>query len=105
MSITVPGERFARPSWLPKDAAREAIAIWALCFGAIVVAFVVLQPAAKLVATLGFLYLPELSMRSRGEGFAEYGVSLRNWKQDLKWFAILFGLIAPLFVLGYWGFA
>jgi membrane protease YdiL (CAAX protease family) len=105
VSVTVPGEALQRPTWLPKDAAREAIALWGLCFGAIVVAFLIYPPAAKLVATLGFLYLPELSMRSRGEGFAEYGVSLRNWRQDLKWFAILFGIIAPIFVLSYWGFA
>jgi len=106
VSITVPGERAARPPWLPNEAAREAIAIWALAFAAILIGFLLpISWAAKLFATLAFLYMPELSMRARGEGFAEYGVTLRSWKLDLKWFAILFGIIAPLFVLGYWGFA
>ena len=100
-------EPYWRPidRWLAVSAAREAVVLWAVCFGGIALAFAFSGLAAKLVATLGFLYLPEVSMRRRGEGFAHYGVSFRAWKQDLKWFAILFGLIAPLFVLGYSGFA
>jgi membrane protease YdiL (CAAX protease family) len=91
--------------WLAQNAAREAITLWALCFVAIVIAFQIPGPLAKLIATLGFLYLPEVSMRRRGEGFAHYGVSLRNWKADLKWFAILFGIVAPIFIVAYGGFA
>lgn len=96
-------DRFDR--WLAKDAAREAITLWAICFGLIVIAFVIYQPAAKLVATLGFLYLPEVSMRRRGEGFREYGVSLTPAKGEVKLTLMLLFVTLPLFVLAYWGFA
>ena len=87
-----------------QDAAREAIGLWAICFGLIVVAFAIYSPAAKLVATLGFLYLPELSMRRRGEGFREYGVSLRTSKQELGLTLGLLFVTLPLFVAGYFAF-
>lgn len=96
-------ERFDR--WLATDAAREAITLWAICFGLIVIAYVIYQPAAKLVATLGFLYLPEVSMRRRGEGFREYGVSLTPGKDELRLTLTLLFLTVPLFVAGYWGFS
>lgn len=106
-STAVSGEsitdRFDR--WMAKDAAREAITLWAICFGLIVIAFVVYQPAAKLVATLGFLYLPEVSMRRRGEGFREYGVCLRPAWGEVKLTLLLLFITLPLFGLGYWGFA
>lgn len=86
---------------LPKTAVNEAIAIWALCFFGIVIAWVAYRPAAAVVATLGFLYLPSLSMDRRGEDFAEYGVNLRSWRADLWLFAVLFALILPLFAGGY----
>ena len=95
-------DRFER--WLAQDAAREAIALWAICFGLIVVAFAFYGPAAKLVATLGFLYLPELSMRRRGEGFREYGVSLRTSKQEVVLTLGLLFVTLPLFVAGYLAF-
>ncbi len=95
----------APPRWLPKSAAGEAFALWALCFVALLVTYLTLTPYAKLVATAGFLYLPLWAMRKRGEDYRDYGVSLRTWKQDLKLFAILFGLILPLFTLGYIGFS
>ena len=66
-----------------------------------VVAYLTLTPYAKLVATAGFLYLPLWAMRRRNEDFSDYGVSLRTWKKDLKLFGILFGLILPLFTIGY----
>jgi membrane protease YdiL (CAAX protease family) len=91
--------------WLPKTAVAEALLMWALCFLAIIVTYLTLTPYAKLVATAGFLYLPLYAMRSRGEDYREYGVTLRNWRQDLKLFAVLFGLILPLFTLGYLGFS
>lgn len=91
--------------WLPRGAAEEAFALWALCFLAIVVTYLTLTPYAKLVATAGFLYLPLEAMRRRGEDYREYGITLRAWRQDLRWFAILFGLIVPLFTLGYLGFS
>jgi membrane protease YdiL (CAAX protease family) len=91
-------------AWLKVSAAREAIALWAACFALIIVAFIVYQPAAKLVATLGFLYLPEVSMRRRGEGFAEYGVSMRLEGQ-VGLTLLLLGVTLPLFIASYWGFA
>ncbi len=95
----------APPRWLPRSAVAEAVTLWALCFLGIVVTYLALTPYAKLVATAGFLYLPLWAMRRRGEDYRDYGVSLRTWKQDLKLFAILFGLIVPLFTVGYLGFS
>jgi uncharacterized protein len=101
----------ARPSvrdrfegWLAKDAAREAMVLWAICFGLIVVAYVSYAPAAKLVATLGFLYLPEVSMRRRGEGFREYGVGLRTTRQEVLLTLGLLLVTLPLFIAGYFAF-
>jgi membrane protease YdiL (CAAX protease family) len=90
---------------LPRTAVAEALALWALCFLAIVVTYLTITPYAKLVATAGFLYLPLWAMRSRGEDYRDYGVTLREWRRDLKLFAVLFGLILPLFTLGYLGFS
>jgi membrane protease YdiL (CAAX protease family) len=97
----------AAERWLLRSAASEAIKLWALCFLLIVLAYVTppTRPYAKLVATAGFLYLPLWAMRRRNEDYREYGVTLRAWRQDLKLFAVLFGLILPLFTLGYLGFA
>ncbi len=95
----------APPRWLPRGAAAEAFTIWALCFVAIVITYLTLTPYAKLVATAGFLYLPLWAMRKRGEDYRDYGVTLRAWKQDLKLFAILFGIILPVFTLAYFGFS
>lgn len=92
-------------AWLARDAAREAIVLWAICFGLIVIAFVAYQPAAKLVATLGFLYLPEVSMKRRGEGFREYGVSLTPAKGEVGLTLLLLFVTLPLFVAGYFMFA
>ena len=93
------------PRFIPKAAAPEAFALWALCFLAIVVTYVTVTPYAKLVATAGFLYLPLWAMRRRGEDYRDYGVSLRAWKQDLKLFAILFAIILPVFSVAYVGFS
>lgn len=89
---------------MTQDAAREAIALWAICFVLIVIAFQAGGSAAKLVATLGFLYLPELSMRRRGEGFREYGVSLRISKQEIVLTLGLLFVTLPLFIAGYFAF-
>lgn len=93
------------PRWLARNAVGEALTLWAVCFLAIIVTYLTLTPYAKLVATAGFLYLPLWAMRRRGEDYRDYGVTMRAWKQDLKLFAILFGLILPLFTLGYVGFS
>lgn len=82
-------------------AAKEAMAIWALSFVAIIIAFVIYRPAAKVVATLSFLYLPLLAMGVRGEDYPDYGVTLRHWRADLKWFFIFSAIITPIYVLGF----
>ncbi|MBK7860285.1 MAG: CPBP family intramembrane metalloprotease [Archangiaceae bacterium] len=96
-------QRFDR--WLQAGAAREAIVLWAICFALIAAAFPVSRTLAKLVATLGFLYLPEVSMRRRGEGFREYGVSVKPRPGEVKLTLLLLAAILPTFVAAYWGFA
>ncbi|MBX7099931.1 MAG: CPBP family intramembrane metalloprotease [Myxococcaceae bacterium] len=90
------------PRWLPRAPVAEAVTIWAVCFGAIVVAWVVATPWAKVVATLGFLYLPLLAMRQRGEDFREMGVSTRNLGAQLKLALAAFAVVGPLYTLGFW---
>lgn len=94
-----------RPKWLPADAAHEALVLWAVCFAALLITYLTVTPLAKLVVTVGFLYLPTLAMQARGEDYADYGFTFRTWRTDLKWFAIMSGLTFPLFVGGYLGFA
>lgn len=93
-----------RPGWLPKNAAHEALALWALCFGAVVVAFVAWRPAATVVATVGFLYLPLLACAWRGEDWPDYGLSTRRLGADLRLFAGVSLVVFPLFVAGYVAF-
>ncbi len=86
---------------LPREAVRETVALWAICFAGIVVAFVVAPPLASLVATVGFLYLPVWSMDRRDEDYRDYGVDFRGWKKDVLYFAAFFAVMAPIFVLAY----
>ncbi len=83
------------------SAVQEALALWALCFALVVIAYVFVREQAKLVATVCFLYLPLLAMNGRGEDHAEYGVTFRRWREDLKLFLLLFGITVPLFTLAY----
>ncbi len=91
---------------LPKPAAAEAVALWALAFGCTLLVYLPppTRPYAKLVATAGFLYLPLVALDRRGEDYREYGVNLRTWRTDLKLFALLFGAVLVTFVPGYWLF-
>lgn len=75
--------------------------LWGVAFFSIVLAFALYRPAAKLVATACFLYLPFLFMHRRGEDYRDYGVTFRNWRKDLKWFLILAALVTPLYVAGF----
>lgn len=90
--------------WLTRDAAREAIAIWALCFAATLIAFP-WGPAAKVVATVGFLYLPLYVTKQRGEDWPDYGLSMRQLWPDVKQFLAVSAVVFPLFILGYVLFA
>jgi uncharacterized protein len=93
-----------RPRWLPREAAAEALTLWALGFATVLVAFRAYPPAATVVATVGFLYLPVLSLDRRGEEPADYGLSTRRLGADVRDFAAVGAVVFPLFVLGYLGF-
>ncbi len=86
-------------------AVQEVWVLWAMGFLGIVLSYVLFQGVAKVVATLGFLYLPLLAMDKRGEDYEDYGVTFRNWRQDLKLFAVLAAIVGPLFFAGFWAFA
>jgi len=96
--------RPARPAWLPKNAAHEALVVWALLFGAVVLAFIFYRPAAKIVATVGFLYLPLMAVQHRGEDWPDYGLSMRQLGKDLRFFLAMSALIFPIFIAGYVAF-
>jgi hypothetical protein len=82
---------------------REVLLLWAVGFLGIIVAFVLFGGTSipKLVATVGFLYLPLIPMRWRDEDYRDYGLSLRAWRQDLKLFLLLSLIVGPLFFLGF----
>jgi membrane protease YdiL (CAAX protease family) len=90
-----------RPGWLPKDAAREAIVLWAVCFAAVLIGFAINKPLGKVFATVGFLYLPLHAITCRGEDWPDYGLSMRTLGRDLKMFAIMAAIVFPLFIGGY----
>jgi len=90
--------------WLTRSAAREALVIWGLGFGAILLAWLVARPVAKLVATVGFLYLPLLAMGPRSEDYRDFGLSTRTLAADLRQFLLVSAVIFPLFIAVYVGF-
>lgn len=90
--------------WLQERAAREALTIWAICFGATLIAYQVWTPAAKIVATVGFLYLPLYSCRARGEDWPDFGLSMRTFGSDVRQFLAVSAVVFPLFIIGYVGF-
>ena len=47
------------------SAVQEVMLLWAMCFAAIIVTFIVYRPFAKPVSTVAFLYLPLWAMRKR----------------------------------------
>lgn len=89
---------------LPREAVREVLAIWGLCFLGLLLAMVSGSGQAKLVATVGFLYLPLVPMLRRNEDYPDFGLTLRNWRGDLKLSAVVLATVLPLFVLGYAAF-
>lgn len=90
--------------WLTRSAVREALVIWALGFSGILIAWLVYRPAAKLVATVGFLYLPVLAMSVRGEDYRDFGLSTRTLKADVLQFLAVSAVVFPLFIAAYVGF-
>jgi membrane protease YdiL (CAAX protease family) len=85
-------------------AIREALLAWAVAFALLLSAFLLYRPAAGLVATAAFLYLPLFFAGRRGEGLSDYGLSLRHWRLDLRLFLLLALGIVPLFLAASWGF-
>lgn len=90
--------------WLAQSAAREALTLWAVCFGATLVAYQAWTPAAKIVATVGFLYLPLYATRRRGEDWPDYGLSTRTLGRDVRQFLAVAVVVFPLFIAGYLAF-
>ncbi len=81
---------------------RQALALWALAFAAIVVASVLAPPPwAKVTAVVAFLYLPLAAMRGTAEDARDYGVTLARWRTDVLLGLGLLAVVAPLFLLGY----
>ncbi|MFP2932009.1 myxosortase MrtX [Pyxidicoccus sp. 3LG] len=91
--------------WRP-SAVQEAVGLWAVGFLSIIAAFLLFGGSSlpKLVATVGFLYLPLIPMRWRDEDYRDYGLSLRAWREDLRLFLVLSAIVGPLFFLGFAGF-
>jgi uncharacterized protein len=95
----------SRPAGPPfrVSAVQEVLGLWALGFTGIVFAFLVAGGTSvpKLVATVGFLYLPLIPMRWRDEDYRDYGLTTRAWREDLKLFLALTALVFPLFFAGF----
>lgn len=96
--------RAERMEKFPRTAVQEVLAVWAASFLAILASFALVPGYAKLVATITFLYFPLFFMDRRGEDYADYGVTLSRWRQDLKLFAGFAAVVFPLFVLLFIGF-
>lgn len=92
----------APPSRL--SAVQEVLALWAVGFLGIIVSFVLFGGSSipKLVATVGFLYLPLIPMRWREEDYRDYGLTLRAWRQDVRLFLTLSLIVGPLFFGGFY---
>jgi CAAX protease family protein len=81
-----------------RSAVQEAMAIWVAAFVVLLAAFLIIPGEAKVVATVSFLYFPLWAMDRRGEDYADYGVTLRRWKADLKLFGAFAAVVFPLFI-------
>ena len=80
----------------------QVLTVWAVAFGAIVLASVLAPPPwAKVTAVVAFLYLPLAEMRGTHEDARDYGVTLAHWRTDLLLALGLLAAVTPLFVLGY----
>lgn len=89
---------------VPRRAVPEALSLWALGFVGVAVTYLVSPLAAKVVATVGFLYLPLVSMDRRGEDYEHLGLSTRRLGRDVLQFLAVGAVVFPLFVGGYLAF-
>nr|WP_095986128.1 MXAN_2755 family glutamic-type intramembrane protease [Cystobacter fuscus] len=89
--------------WRP-TAVQEVLGLWILGFLGIIVSFLLFGGTGvpKLVATVGFLYLPLIPMRWRGEDYRDYGLSTRTWRQDVRLFLGMSLVVFPLFSGLFW---
>ena len=53
------------------------------------------------VIAVAFLYIPVWLIRRRGLSLEAYGLTMGNLKRDLKWLALLVGIVFPVFAGGY----
>jgi membrane protease YdiL (CAAX protease family) len=83
---------------------REVLILWGASFLAIVLAFLVLPSQSSLVATVAFLYLPWPFMSRRGQDYRDLGVTLSNWRQDVRLFLVIAAVLIPVFFLAFTGF-
>lgn len=92
--------------WRP-SAVQEALGLWAVGFTGIIAAFLLFGGTSvpKLVATVGFLYLPLIPMRWRDEDYRDYGLTLRAWREDVRLFLVLSAVVGPAFFVAFAGFA
>lgn len=82
------------------SAVTEVVGLWGLGFLGIIVSFLIFGVGSgipKLVATVGFLYLPLIAMRWRGEDYRDYGLSARTWREDVRLFLLMSAVVFPLF--------
>lgn len=121
MSSTEQGvQRSLLPAALASSSIREALVLWSVSFGSIIVASLLAPAYAKVVATISFLYLPLFFARSPGSragikdswwerfwsfDYAEFGVTVRNWRLDVRLALLLFLIVAPLYLAAYVGYA
>ncbi|NMO16280.1 CPBP family intramembrane metalloprotease [Pyxidicoccus fallax] len=87
-------------------AVQEVVGLWALGFLGIIAAFLLFGGTSipKLVATVGFLYLPLIPMRWRDEDYRDYGLTLSRWREDVRLFLVMSAIVGPLFFLAFAGF-
>jgi membrane protease YdiL (CAAX protease family) len=97
-------QRLSRPNQqrpMGNAALREALVLWALAFGVILVVRAIgpIAGYAKAAAAVAFLYLPGAVVWRRNEDYRDYGAHLSSWRRDVLWGLGASALILPLFAL------
>lgn len=107
------------PALSPRAALHEALAVWALAFGGLVLTKVAgfgipfLAGQVKAVAAVLFLYLPGYRLRKRDEEIDDYAVpqwpwssrvAARQFRRDALWGLGVCAILVPLAVVGFFAF-